>query len=187
MALKSLPVALLALLLTVTAAHAERAKSGIDKSGADKSGAAKSGTETAGTDKPAARDSATIQDCITSATGGPLQKERCIGIVADACVERENAMSTADMVACAAREHAVWDDILNETFRRLRDKLDAKQKIKLRDMQRAWVESRDRTCDFYWDYHQGTIAAPMGALCQNRETARRALFLLGFLEDAEGK
>ena len=86
-----------------------------------------------------------------------------------------------------AREHAVWDDILNETFRRLRDKLDAKQKIKLRDMQRAWVELRDRTCAFYWDYFQGTIASPMGAFCNNRETARRALFLLGFLNDAEGR
>ena len=38
------------------------------------------------------------------------------------------------------RELAVWDDILNETFRRLRDKLDAEQKTKLRDMQRAWIE-----------------------------------------------
>jgi uncharacterized protein YecT (DUF1311 family) len=158
---------LIALALSATAAEAERAKSRADK--------------------PAARDSAKIQDCIKSATGGPLEQERCIGIVADTCAERDNAMSTADLVACAAREHAVWDDILNETFRRLRDKLDAKQKIKLRDMQRAWVDSRDRTCDFYWDYHQGTIAAPMGALCQNRETARRALFLLGFLEDAEGR
>jgi len=179
MALNSLPVALFALLLAMTAAQAERAKREPAKSG--------SGTETSTTEKPAARDSATIQDCLKSATGGPLQQERCIGIVADACVEKENAMSTADMVACAAREHAVWDDVLNETFRRLRDKLDAKQKIQLRDMQRAWVASRDRTCAFYWDYHQGTIAAPMGALCQNRETARRALFLLGFLDDAEGR
>ena len=45
-------------------------------------------------------------------------------------------------------------------------------------MQRAWIESRDRTCAFYDDYHQGTIARPMSALCINRETARRALFLL---------
>jgi uncharacterized protein YecT (DUF1311 family) len=166
MALNSVPAALLAVLLTAAAAHAERAKSGIDK--------------------PAARDSAAIQDCVKSAEG-PRQQERCIGIVADPCTEKDDAKSTADQVACVAREHAVWDDILNETFRRLRDKLDAKQKIKLRDMQRAWVESRDRTCAFYWDYFQGTIASPMSAFCNNRETARRALFLLGFLADAEGR
>ena len=64
---------------------------------------------------------------------------------------------------------------------------DAEQKDKLRYMQRAWIESRDRTCAFYYDYHQGSITAPMGALCVNRETARRALFLLDFLNDAEGR
>jgi hypothetical protein len=36
-------------------------------------------------------------------------------------------------------------------------------------------------------YHQGTIASLMSAFCNNRETARRALFLLGFLSDAEGR
>jgi uncharacterized protein YecT (DUF1311 family) len=137
--------------------------------------------------KPGARDSAALQSCIKSADGEPQKQERCIGIIADPCADRDDAQSTADQVACAARELAVWDDILNETFRRLRDKLDAKQKIKLRDMQRAWIESRDRTCAFYRDYFQGTIASTMGAFCNNRETARRALFLLGFLNDAEGR
>jgi uncharacterized protein YecT (DUF1311 family) len=174
--MRSILAALVALMLAATAVQAERAKSGTDKSE----------TEKPGTDKPAARDSAKIQDCIKSA-GGPSEQERCIGIVADACVKDNNAVSTADLVACAAREYAVWDDILNETFRRLRDKLDDKQKIKLRDMQRAWIESRNRTCDFYWDYHQGTIAAPMNASCRSSETARRALFLLVFLNDAEGR
>jgi uncharacterized protein YecT (DUF1311 family) len=165
MPVKSIWAAFVALLLAATAAQAERAKSSPDKSNV--------------------RDSAAIQDCIKSAAE-PRQMERCIGIVADPCTDRDDAKSTADQVACAAREHAVWDDILNETFRRLRDKLDAKQKIKLRDMQRAWVDSRDRTCAFYWDHFQGTIASPMSAFCNNRETARRALFLLGFLNDAEG-
>ena len=90
-------------------------------------------------------------------------------------------------MACAAREFAVWDDILNETYRRLRDKLDAEQKNKLRIMQRAWIDSRTRSCAFYWDFFRGTMAAPMNAFCNNRETARRALFLLGFLDNAEGR
>jgi len=107
--------------------------------------------------------------------------------LADPCAKRPGTESTAGQVACADRELAVWDDILNETFRRLRDKLDEDQKIKLRDMQRAWIDSRDRTCAFYWDFYQGTMASPMTAFCANRETARRALFLLGFLDDAEGR
>lgn len=136
-------------------------------------------------EKPDAADSAKVQSCIKSAAG--RERERCIGVVADPCADDDKAQSTADQVACAAREFAVWDDILNETFRRLRDKLDAKQKIKLRDMQRAWIDSRKRSCDFYWDFFQGTMASPMSAFCENRETARRALFLLGFLDNAEGR
>jgi uncharacterized protein YecT (DUF1311 family) len=137
-------------------------------------------------DKPDARASATIQDCVKakSATG---MGETCIGIVSDPCLERNAAPSTADMVNCVAGERAVWDDILNETFRRLRDKLDDTQKAKLREMQRAWIAARDTTCDFYWDFYQGTMAHPMRAECVNRQTAERALFLLGFLNEAEGK
>ena len=137
-------------------------------------------------DKPNARASAAIQDCIKSkmATG---VAETCIGIVSSPCLERNAAPSTADMVNCVAGERAVWDDILNETFRRLRDRLDDEQKGKLRDMQRAWIASRDKTCAFYWDFYQGTMAHPMRAECVNRQTAERALFLLGFLNDAKGK
>ena len=102
-------------------------------------------------------------------------------------LRRPDAQSTADQVACAAREFAVWDDILNETYRRLRVKLDAEQKVKLRAMQRAWIDSRERSCAFYWDFFRGTMASPMNAFCNNRETARRALFLLGFLDNAEGR
>ena len=103
------------------------------------------------------------------------------------CAEQPDAESTAGQVACAAREFAVWDDILNETYRRLRAALDARQKVKLRGMQRAWIESRERSCAFYWDFFRGTMASPMNAFCRNRETARRAIFLLGFLDNAEGR
>ena len=155
--------------------------------GAATAGAQKASQVDPQSPKQAAAIPNAIQSCIKSVKGARANAERCIGSIADPCLKRPGALSTADMVACAGREFAVWDDILNETFRRLRDKLDAEQKVKLRDMQRAWIESRDRTCAFYYDYHQGTIAAPMGALCVNRETARRALFLLDFLNDAEGR
>jgi uncharacterized protein YecT (DUF1311 family) len=136
--------------------------------------------------KPDAKASAAIQDCVKSksATG---TGELCIGIVSTPCLERDDTKSTADMTNCAAVETRVWDDILNETFRRLKEKLDDTQQTKLREMQRAWVTSRDKTCDFYWDFYQGTMATPMSADCVNRETAQRALFLLGFLNDTDNK
>jgi uncharacterized protein YecT (DUF1311 family) len=137
--------------------------------------------------KQAGQDSKAIQSCVKSVKGAATKADRCIGMIADPCLKRPGALTTADMVACAGREAAVWDDILNETYRRLNEKLDDAQRVKLRDMQRAWIESRNRTCAFYDDYHQGTIARPMSALCINRETARRALFLLDFLNDAENR
>ena len=135
-------------------------------------------------EKPAAGDSTRIQDCVKTKTGGNW--ESCIGIVSDPCSKRSKGV-TSELTACSAREQAVWDDILNETFRRLRDKLEKDQQEKLRDMQRAWITSRDKTCAFYWDFFQGTMAAPMTAECMNRETGRRALFLLGFLNDLPDK
>ena len=131
----------------------------------------------------ALRDFATVQSCIKSKPGN---EEKCIGLVSEPCL-RDVSGVTSEMNGCIAREQALWDDILNDTFRRLRDKIDEEQKIKLRDMQRAWITSREKTCAFYWDFFQGTMASPMTSECNNRETARRAIFLLGFLLDADNK
>lgn len=58
---------------------------------------------------------------------------------------------------------------------------------KMREMQRARITSRDKSCGFIYDYFEGSMANPMIAACQNRETGRRALFLRGFADDREGK
>jgi uncharacterized protein YecT (DUF1311 family) len=54
-------------------------------------------------------------------------------------------------------------------------------------MQRAWIVLCDKGCAFLYDYFQGSMANPMMAACTSRETGRRALFLLGFANDSEGK
>ena len=138
-------------------------------------------------DKPNARDAAAIQNCIKARGGSNWKWESCIGVVSEPCAKDENAMPPSEIMACYAREQAVWDDILNDSFRRLRAKLDDDQQAKLRDMQRAWITSRDKTCNFLYDYFQGTMANPMIAACMSRETGRRALYILGFANDAEGK
>ena len=134
---------------------------------------------------PDPRDVAAVQGCLKSQRGKELKGERCIGVVADPCLKR--ARSTADSNACADRELAVWDTMLNDTYRRLGEHLDEQQKTKARDMQRAWIEARDKTCTFYWDYFQGTMASPMSSYCVVRETARRAMFLKFFLDESEGR
>ena len=47
-------------------------------------------------------------------------------------------------------------------------------------MQRAWIVSRDRTCEFYQHKIRGSMAIPMHAACMARETARRAMLLKAF-------
>ena len=42
-------------------------------------------------------------------------------------------------------------------------------------------------CGFIYDYFGGSMANPMIAACQSRETGQRALFLRGFVDDREGK
>lgn len=135
--------------------------------------------------KQAGADSNVIQDCVKTDTGLDKDWESCVGRVSSNCLD--DAKSTADLNACIDREQKVWDDILNETYRRLRKKLDQQQQVKLRDMQRAWLTARDKTCAFYWDFYQGAMASPMTSSCVNRETARRALFLLGFLSETPDK
>jgi uncharacterized protein YecT (DUF1311 family) len=138
-------------------------------------------------DKPSARDSAKIQECIKTKTGRNWNWEQCLGVVSSSCTKDEASMTPSQVMSCINREQLVWNDILNETFRRLREKLDDSQQTKLRDMQRAWIVSRDKSCGFLMDYFNGSMANPMIADCVNRETGRRALYLLGFLNDAEGK
>jgi uncharacterized protein YecT (DUF1311 family) len=138
----------------------------------------------------AADDSKVLQYCVKTAApaGKPMEAaESCIGTLSQPCLDADKTKSTAGVNACNERERAVWHEILNESYRRLRAKLDADQQGKLRYMQRAWIASRDATCNFYWDYYQGTMASPMSASCVNQETAWRASFLLGLLLDAEGK
>jgi uncharacterized protein YecT (DUF1311 family) len=137
-------------------------------------------------DKPDPKAAAAIQNCVKAKTSTGMA-ESCIGIVSGPCLDRDATKSTADMNACVSVEQTVWDGVLNDTYARLRDKLDNDQQDKLRDMQRARITSRQKTCAFYWDYFQGTMASPMSAECADRETAQRALFLLFFLNEADGK
>jgi len=138
-------------------------------------------------EKPSAKDAAVIQKCIKEKTGRNWAWENCIGIISKPCTKDEGAMRPQEVMACDRREQAVWDSILNESYRRLMEKLDETQQQKLREMQRAWIMSRDKSCMFLYDYFEGTMANPMIVACEARETGRRALYLLGFRNDVEDR
>ncbi len=129
------------------------------------------------TRQPTAQESKIVGDCFAQ-KGGTPKDDQCIGVVAARCSkkpENQGGLSRAD---CYRIEQAVWDKLLNETYKELQGDLDEEEhKTKLRDMQRAWIASRDATCEFYHVKIQGSMAVPMSANCFLTETAKRALFL----------
>jgi uncharacterized protein YecT (DUF1311 family) len=129
-----------------------------------------------------AKDTAAIRACAAKYAENVDEAERrCIfALVADPCTEKPAGQTTLGTAECYRAEQEIWDALLNENFRALRDGLDDGQKTKLRDMQRAWIAYRDTTCAFYHDKIQGTMATGMAAACVARETARRALLLKVF-------
>ncbi len=94
----------------------------------------------------------------------------------------ENGVHPSQQIECYNREQRVWDKILNDSYKAMMDGLEPEQQQKLRAMQRTWIQTRDLTCAFYYDYFRGSMANPMMASCDNRETARRAIYLRIFAQ-----
>jgi uncharacterized protein YecT (DUF1311 family) len=133
--------------------------------------------------KPTAQEVAAIQDCVNKNKDNIDEGERqCLfGLVADRCIGDMGAAPGRKLADCYEIEGPIWDDLLNQNYKRLLDTLDDEQKVKARVMQRAWVAYRDTTCQFYWDKIQGTMANHMKAACVTRESARRAMLLAFFI------
>ena len=116
---------------------------------------------------------------------GPEKYEAaCLLKVANPCMGNDPASaSDGRQIECLDRERLVWDKIVNDSYKAMMNALDPDQQIKLREMQRSWIHTSDLTCAFWYDYFQGTMANPMIAYCNNRETARRAIYLRVFATD----
>ena len=68
-------------------------------------------------------DRAAVETCLAEkAKSG--EQEKCIGILADACLEKGDDPSTHGMADCSRAEYAVWDERLNRVYRRLMRELD---------------------------------------------------------------
>ncbi|HEX4557495.1 MAG TPA: lysozyme inhibitor LprI family protein [Xanthobacteraceae bacterium] len=128
------------------------------------------------------KDAGAIRACAEKYAENINEAERrCIfAIVVEPCTKTRVGRSSQGAAACYHVEQDIWDELLNENFRVLRDGLDDDQKEKLRQMQRDWIAYRNTTCEFYYHKIQGTMATEMTAACLARETARRALLLKFF-------
>src|SRR5262245_42036112 len=91
-------------------------------------------------DAPNPKDVAALTACAQAQTKNP---EACINAVYRPCIgPRENSKPSSAIQDCFRREKAAWDKLLNDAFRTVRDGIDEDQKVKLRDMQRVWIDSR---------------------------------------------
>jgi uncharacterized protein YecT (DUF1311 family) len=132
--------------------------------------------------KPTAKEVSAIRNCAAKYQNDldAVERECLFKLVGDPCTQTPEGSSNVGTADCYRLETVIWDNLLNENFKTLLDTLEDQQIAKLRAMQRAWVAYRDTTCDFYWDKIQGTMAIPMSAACNARETARRAVLLRFF-------
>lgn len=127
---------------------------------------------------------AAVTRCLTAAEKDGADARRCIFIYADACVERAEDPSTVGQVACYDRETEVWDAKLNALYRKLMAGVSAEKAAALRESERSWIEARKQTCSFYSVFYEGgTMALPMAAACNTRQTGERVLFLKGFADE----
>jgi uncharacterized protein YecT (DUF1311 family) len=134
------------------------------------------------TPKPTEKDVAAIRACAMKYQDDldKVEQQCLFNLVATPCTNEPSHASNAATADCYRTETAIWDDLLNENYKKLLGTLDDQQTEKLRAMQRAWIAYRDTTCNFYWDKIQGTMAGPMISACEARETARRAVLLQFF-------
>lgn len=134
---------------------------------------------------PDTRDVKTIAACLQSfdkAAAPQEAYEACVARIANRCM-KDNGALDRKQVECFDRERMVWDKIVNDSYKTMMDGLEPEQQDKLKAMQRSWIHTRDLTCTFWYDYFQGSMANPMMASCNNRETARRAIYLRIFAND----
>jgi uncharacterized protein YecT (DUF1311 family) len=124
------------------------------------------------TRKPTAQEVAAIRNCASKYQDDVDEGERqCVfNLVATPCTNTREGSSNLGTADCYRVEWVIWDNLLNDNFKKLMDALDNQQSAKLRAMRQAWIAYRDTTCNFYMDKIQGSMAIPMGAACAARET-----------------
>ncbi|SDX19583.1 lysozyme inhibitor LprI family protein [Roseicitreum antarcticum] len=127
-----------------------------------------------------------LANCVAHAGDGA----ECIGLAAKACMEStEGGYSTYGMNACTDAEVQWWDARLNVSYSDLMAKERARDAEAfdpdrpsgadaLRDMQRAWIAFRDRSCEYAaLDWFGGTGASTIYVGCLLDLTARQTLML----------
>ena len=114
-------------------------------------------------DKPAAKDTAVIEKCIKAKTGAATGPgKNASALISQPCSKDEGIddATDSDRLLSTANKRCGTTSSTSLISRCARRSMRSSRR-KLREMQRAWIASRDKTCDFLYDYFQGTMANPM--------------------------
>lgn len=84
-----------------------------------------------------------------------------------------NAVTTADMRACADRDYRAADVELNRVYADLRSRLSGAQQERLKEAQRAWIAFRDRQAAFVGGVAAGGTLGPLLEVSELADLTRK--------------
>jgi uncharacterized protein YecT (DUF1311 family) len=97
-------------------------------------------------------------------------------------VNCSKSMVQSDLNACASQSAKLADRKLNQVYQTLIAKINQREKVKLVDAQLAWIQFRDRSCEFESSrYEGGSIAPLIQYSCIRNLTERRTKDIEGYL------
>ena len=129
----------------------------------------------AGSSQASPADLKVINDCLKSADKNDKLGTGCIGLVADPCrTKTEN--DTDKNRACARRELAVWNAILEAAGKRVRAGGFKEIAKALADSEKSWTAQRDALCPVFDKIEPGFLPGDAN-YCRMQTTANRALLL----------
>ncbi len=141
---------------------------------------------------------AETETCLAQADGA-VARQVCIGLSAAACINTPDGYTTVGTGFCLGKEADYWDGRLNAAYagliaaeQQIDDEMEElgsaapKMEPALREMQRAWIVFRDKTCEYeVTQWGGGTGGGPAYGNCVMRLTAEQALTLEDRLSEKE--
>lgn len=92
--------------------------------------------------------------------------------------------NTQQMLRCAEQDYRTADQRLNQVYQRLIARINATEKQRLVEVQRLWIQFRDKTCQFESALNVGGTLEPLVTRgCLTRMTEERTQYLENYWQE----
>lgn len=126
-----------------------------------------------------------IDICVAVEEKANRNGEKCIGLIADPCMNDEKNFSTHNMRACINSESEIWDNRLNANYQKMMEILtEPAQKTAFRDMQRDWIKFSQKFCSLEYELYKGTMFLVTGDYCLMEMRAKQSMELQSLIDTA---